>query len=72
MSNPIARPDFNPGGGFNPGTRQIGMPPQPGGQQHNRTPYKPPSAVGVPQGYQAGVAGTKRLSDGAPIIGPGQ
>ena len=72
MSNPIGRPDFNPGVGFNPGTRQIGMPPQPGGQQHNRTPYKPPSTVGGPQGYQAGVAGTKRLSDGAPIVGTGQ
>ena len=65
IGNPIPKLDFNPAGGFNSGARQIGMPPQGGGPRHNTTPYKPPSAVGAPQGYQG--AGTKRLSDGVPI-----
>jgi len=62
---PISKPDFNLTGGFNPGARQIGMPPQGGGPRHNTTSYRPPSAVGTPQGYQG--AGVKRLSDGVPI-----
>jgi len=69
VGNPISKLDFNPVGGFNSGARQIGMPPQGGGPRHNTTPYRPPSAVGGPQGYQG--AGTKRLSDGVPIGNPG-
>ncbi|KAF8418533.1 RAD52 DNA repair protein [Tirmania nivea] len=64
VEGPIFKPDFNLVGGFNSGARQIGMPPQ-GVPRHNTTPYRPPSAVGAPQGYQG--AGTKRLSDGVPI-----
>lgn len=68
MGNGIGKPDFGPAG---VATRQIGMPPQTGRPQHNTTPYRPPSAVGPPQGYQGGGAGTKRLSDGVPIAGAG-
>ena len=62
----IPKPDFS--GGFNP-ARQIGMPPQ-AQPQHNRTPYRPPSAVGAPQGYQ-GAAGIKRPAADAGL-GAGQ
>ncbi|KAF8474943.1 hypothetical protein BDZ91DRAFT_712041 [Kalaharituber pfeilii] len=65
LANTAPKLDFTNPSGFN-GARQIGMPPS-AGPQLNRTPYKPPSTVGLPQAYQGG-AGIKRPADNS---GPG-